>query len=117
MAFAPLPPVPQAGLPEWQFSFLNNVKQNIEELTGQKGDTGYQSLVKGAITVEPAGELAMRQVTAIGAGFGITTTSGTQNVASLEDHAVLITDVQTLINDVAYLRIVLNALINQIQNA
>ena len=113
MAFAPLPPVPQAGLPEWQFSFLNNVKQNIEELTGQRGDTGYQSLVKGAITVLPASELAMRQVTATGAGFDI---SG-QNVASLEDYAKLITDVQTLINDVAYLRIVLNELIIQIRNA
>lgn len=113
MSFAPLPPVPQSGLPEWQFSFLNNVKQNIEELTGQRGDTGYQSLVKGAITVEPASELAMRQVTAIGAGFSISS----QNVASLEDHSRLITDVQTLINDVAYLRIVLNELINQIQNA
>lgn len=113
MAFAPLPPVPQAGLPEWQFSFLNNVKQNIEELTGQRGDTGYQSLVKGAITVLPASELAMRQVTATGAGFTISS----QNVASLEDYAKLITDVQTLINDVAYLRIVLNELIIQIRNA
>lgn len=113
MAFAPLPPVPQTGLPEWQFSFLNNVKQNIEELTGQKGNTGYQAIIAGAITVFPASELAMRQVTATGAGFTI---SG-QNVASLEDYAKLITDVQTLINDVAYLRIVLNELINQVRNA
>jgi hypothetical protein len=54
----------------------------------------------------------MRQVTATGAGFTI---SG-QNVASLEDYAKLIVDVQTLIGDVAYIKDVLNTLISQLKN-
>ena len=53
----------------------------------------------------------MRQVTAKGAGFTI---SG-QEVAGLDDYGLLLTDVQTLANDVAFTRTVLNALINQLK--
>jgi hypothetical protein len=58
------------------------------------------------------GDLNLRQVTATGAGFTI---SGV-NVASAEDYAKLIVDVQTLIGDVAYIKDVLNALINQLKS-
>jgi hypothetical protein len=111
MSFAALPPVPQAGVPEWQFQFLNSVRQNVEELTGQRGRTGFQSIIGGQVTVLPLDELAMRQVTARGEGFTI---SGS-NVPSLDDHVKLIVDVQNLINDVQNLRLVLNTLIQQLQ--
>lgn len=110
MAFTPMPVVPQAGLPEWQFAFFNAAKQNIEALTGQSGNTGFQALLAGNVTTLPANQLNMRQVTAKGTGFTI---SGS-NVAGLDDHVALIKDVQTLINDVAYLRLVLNSLISQL---
>jgi hypothetical protein len=58
------------------------------------------------------GDLSIRQVTATGAGFTI---SGV-NVASAEDYAKLVVDVQTLIGDVAYIKDVLNALINQLKS-
>lgn len=112
MSYAALPAVPQVGIPEWQFQFLNNVKQNVEILTGQRGNTGYQALVAGQVGVQPIGDLSIRQVTATGAGFTI---SGV-NVASAEDYAKLIVDVQTLIGDVAYIKDVLNALINQLKS-
>jgi len=112
MSYAALPAVPQVGVPEWQFQFLNNVKQNVEILTGQRGDTGYQAIVSGQVGVQPMGDLSIRQVTATGAGFTI---SGV-NVASAEDYAKLIVDVQTLIGDVAYIKDVLNALINQLKS-
>jgi hypothetical protein len=112
MSYAALPAVPQVGVPEWQFQFLNNVKQNVEILTGQRGNTGYQALIAGQIGVQPIGDLSIRQVTATGAGFTI---SGV-NVASAEDYAKLIVDVQTLIGDVAYIKDVLNALINQLKS-
>jgi len=56
-------------------------------------------------------EQDMKQVSAKGAGFTI---SG-QEVAGLDDYGKLITDVQTLANDLAYTRAVLNALIRQIK--
>jgi hypothetical protein len=112
MSYAALPAVPQVGVPEWQFQFLNNVKQNVEILTGQRGNTGYQALIAGQVGVQPIGDLSIRQVTATGAGFTI---SGV-NVASAEDYAKLIVDVQTLIGDVAYIKDVLNALINQLKS-
>lgn len=112
MSYAPLPAVPQVGIPEWQFQFLNGVKQNVEILTGQRGNSGYEALIAGQVGVQPVGDLNIRQVTATGAGFTI---SG-QNVASLDDHAKLIVDVQTLIGDVAYIKDVLNTLISQLKN-
>lgn len=112
MSYAALPAVPQVGIPEWQFQFLNNVKQNVEILTGQRGNTGFQAIVSGQVGIQPMGDLNLRQVTATGAGFTI---SGV-NVASAEDYAKLVVDVQTLIGDVAYIKDVLNALITQLKS-
>lgn len=112
MAYSALPAVPQVGIPEWQFQFLNGVKQNLEEITGQRGKTGFQSVISGQIGVQTLDELNMRQVTAQGAGFTISS----QNVASLDDYAKLIIDVQTLIGDVENIRVTLNALIQQLRS-
>lgn len=111
MTFSALPPVPQVGVPEWQFQFLNGVKQNVELLTGQRGVTGFEAIVTGQISVQPIGELAIQQVSAQGSGFTI---SGS-DVASLDDYIKLLVDVNTLIGDVAYIKAVLNALIGQLQ--
>lgn len=111
MTFSALPPVPQAGVPEWQFQFLNGVKQNVELLTGQRGVTGFEAIVTGQISVQPIGELGIQQTSAQGSGFTI---SGS-DVPSLEDYGRLLVDVNTLIGDVAYVKAVLNALIGQLQ--
>jgi hypothetical protein len=112
MSYAPLPAVPQVGIPEWQFQFLNGVKQNIEILTGQRGDTGFQSLIARQVGIRTIGDLNLKQVTAQGAGFTI---SGVQ-VAGLDDYSKLIVDVQTLIGDVALIKDVLNTLITQLRS-
>jgi hypothetical protein len=111
MTFSALPPVPQVGVPEWQFQFLNGVKQNVELLTGQRGVTGFEAVVTGQISVQPIGELAIQQVSAQGSGFTILGS----DVPSLEDYGKLLVDVNTLIGDVAYVKAVLNALIDQLQ--
>jgi hypothetical protein len=111
MTFSALPPVPQVGVPEWQFQFLNGVKQNVELLTGQRGVTGFEAIVTGQISVQPIGELGIQQTSAQGSGFTI---SGS-DVASLDDYIKLLIDVNTLIGDVAYIKAVLNALIGQLQ--
>lgn len=112
MSYAALPPVPQVGVPEWQFQFLNGVKQNVELLTGQRGVTGFEAVISGRVTVQPIGELSIQQTSAQGSGFTI---SGS-DVPSLEDYGKLLIDVNTLIGDVAYIKAVLNVLIGQLQN-
>lgn len=112
MSFTALPPVPQVGVPDWQFQFLNGVKQNVELLTRQRGVTGFEAVINGQITVQPIGELSIQQISATGAGYTI---SGS-NVPSLEDYGKLLIDVNTLIGDVAYIKAVLNALIGQLQS-
>jgi hypothetical protein len=112
MAYSALPAVPQVGIPEWQFQFLNGVKQNLEELTGQRGNTGFQAIASGKVAIQTLDELNMRGVTAVGAGFTINAVL----VASAEDYAKLIVDVQTLIGDVENIRVTLNALIQQLKS-
>lgn len=111
MSYAAIPNVPQQGISEWQFAFFNALKQNVEQLTGQRGVPGYQSILVGNVGVQPADVLQIQQVTATGAGYTI---SGS-DVAALDDVAKLILDVQKVINDVQYLRDVLNTLILQLK--
>lgn len=109
--YASIPAVPQQGVSDWQFQYMNAVKQNLELLAAQRGDTGYQALLKGQLGVVPVGDLSMTQVTAVGAGFTI---SGS-DVAGLEDYSKLLIDVQRLANDVGYIKDVLNTLIAQLK--
>ena len=69
------------------------------------------ALTRGTVTVANPPAQTMTQVTAVGAGFTI---SGT-NVPSLDDYVKLVGNVQQLANDVATLRSVVNALINQLK--
>lgn len=112
MPFAALPAVPQSGVSDWQFQFLNSVKQNIEELTGQTG-TGFRSVLAGNITTQLIGELESNVVTLSGTGYTI---SGTQNVPTLEDFVLVASTVQQLVQDVYTLRATINTLIQQLQS-
>jgi len=111
--FTAIPAVPQGGITDWQSVLISSVKENVELLTGLRGETDLASkaVTLGQITVNPMTAQNMQQVSAKGAGFTI---SG-QEVAGLDDYGKLITDVQTLANDLAYTRSVLNALIRQIK--
>jgi hypothetical protein len=109
--FSAIPSIPQSGLTDWQFRTLSVMKENIELLTGTRGISGAAAITRGNITVSFAPVQTMQQVTAAGEGYTI---SGV-NVASAEDYAKLIVNVQQLANDVANVRATLNALVNQLR--
>jgi hypothetical protein len=111
--FTAIPAVPQGGITDWQSILISSVKENVELLTGLRGESDLQSkaITRGQITIKEMSEQDMKQVSAKGAGF---TVSG-QELAGLDDYGKLVTDVQTLANDLALTRAVLNALIRQIK--
>jgi hypothetical protein len=110
--FTAIPSIPQTGLTDWQFNTLNAMKENLELLTGARGnDNSVRALVSGQVTVANPAAQTMTQVTAQGSGYTI---SGV-TVPSLDDYAKLVTNVQQLANDVAALRSTLNVLINQLK--
>lgn len=111
--FTAIPAVPQGGITDWQSVLISSVKENVELLTGLRGEADLQSkaITQGQITVNQMSSQNLKQVSAKGAGFTI---SG-QEVAGLDDYGKLITDVQTLANDLAYTRAVVNALIKQLK--
>tara|TARA_R110000868_G_scaffold2031_4_gene15902 strand:+ start:8035 stop:8373 length:339 start_codon:yes stop_codon:yes gene_type:complete len=111
MSFSAIPGVPQAGLNEWQFQFMNSTKQNLEQLTGQSGSSTYKAVLSGQIGIIAVPEQAIRQVTIGGGGYTI---SGA-NVAANEDLISLATNVQALIGDVAVLHDAVNTLIAQLR--
>lgn len=89
---------------------LNALKENVEVLTGARGDAASHAVVSGQITTRGATG-SFTGVTAQGQGF----TVGGQMVAGYDDYTKLISDVQTLAADVAILRETLNALIAQLR--
>jgi outer membrane murein-binding lipoprotein Lpp len=89
---------------------LNALKENVELLTGARGDKATHAVVSGQITLSGATGTFVG-VTAQGQGF----TVGGQMVAGYDDYAKLITDVQTLAADVATLRQTVNTLISQLR--
>ena len=111
--FTAIPAVPQGGITDWQSILISSVKENVELLTGLRGESDLQSkgITRGQVTIKEMSEQDMKQVSAKGAGF---TVSG-QELAGLDDYGKLVTDVQTLANDLALTRAVLNALIRQIK--
>jgi hypothetical protein len=111
--FTAIPAVPQGGITDWQSVLISSVKENVELLTGLRGeaDLASRAVTKGQITLQEMPAQNMRQVSAKGTGFTISS----QEVAGLDDYGLLITDVQTLANDLAYTRNVLNALIRQLK--
>jgi hypothetical protein len=114
MAFSALPPVPTADNREWLYRFNNAMKQNMELLTGQRGQSGSRAILAGQVSLNPVPELNMRQVTATGVGIAVNSAASTA-VATQADYVKLIVDVQTLANDVAAIRATLNGLIEQLK--
>ena len=111
--FTAIPGVPQTNITDEQSLLISTIKQNVELLAGIRGeeDSQIKAVTKGDIDVNPQDLQNMRQVSAKGEGFTI---SG-QNVVSLEDYDKLRQDVQTLADDLAFTRAVLNALITQLK--
>lgn len=111
--YTAIPAVPQTGVDEWQSRILNALKENVELLTGTRGepDSASVALNRARVNVAVPPAQAMRQVSASGRGVII---SGV-NVPLLEDYNQLIVDVQRLANDVATLRATVEVLITQLR--
>ncbi len=111
--YTAIPAVPLVGVEEWQSQLLNALKENVELLTGTRGEPDLASAVinRARLTVAVPPAQTMVQVGAQGSGVAI---SGT-NVPVLEDYTQLIVDVQKLANDVANLRATVEVLITQLR--
>jgi hypothetical protein len=111
--YTAVPAVPLVGVEEWQSQLLNALKENVELLTGTRGEPDLASVAinRARLTVQVPPVQTMVQVSAQGSGVTI---SGA-NIPILEDYTQLITDVQKLANDVANLRATVEVLITQLR--
>lgn len=111
--FTGIPSLPQANIDAWQMSVLGALKENVELLTGTRGeaDGASRALLKSQITVSQPAAPQFTALSARGAGLTI---SGAQ-VPSLADYVSLLRDVQLIANDVARLRATVDTLIQQLR--
>jgi len=72
--FTSVPAVPQGGFTDYQTVLIGAVKENIELLTGLRGeaDVVSKAITQGQVTVNQMGQQKMQQVTAKGDGSTIT---------------------------------------------
>lgn len=111
--YTAIPAVPLVGIEPWQSQLLNALKENVELLTGARGETDSASVAlnRARITVSAPAQQTMTRVSAQGGGV---TLSGV-SVPTLEDYTLLLGDVQRLANDVATLRSTVQLLISQLR--
>lgn len=111
--FSAIPNPPQSEMSGWQYYMLSALKENVELLTGARGekDNASRAVTKASITVSQAPAQTMRQVTAQGASV---TLDGAA-VPAIDDYVELLKNVQALANDVATLRATVNTLIGQLR--
>lgn len=110
-SFAAVPNIPLSELNNWQYSTLNSLKENIELLTGARAGGQLRAVTKAQLTVAAPPTQTMTAVSARGIGYNVSGVS----VPSLEDYVQLVSDVQSLANDVAALRSTVNSLIAQLK--
>ena len=115
--FTSVQAVPQGGFTDYKTVLIGAVKENIELLTGLRGeaDVVSKAITQGQVTVNQMGQQKMQQVTAKGDGSTITISGTAYDLANLSDVRKLIVDVQTLAGDVAEMRATLNFLIKQMR--
>lgn len=92
---------------------LSALKENVELLTGQRGEVGLDSVAvtRGQITA-PYAEAEFSGLTATGAGLQLANGA----VPQYDDYVKLLRDVQLLAYDVAVLRSTVNVLLAQLRS-
>ena len=115
--FTSVPAVPQGGFTDYQTVLIGAVKENVELLTGLRGevDTVSKAVTQGQVTVNEMGQQKLQQTSAKGSGSVITISGTSYELANLDDFRKLIIDVQTLAGDVAEMRATLNFLLRQLK--
>jgi len=111
--YTAIPSAPQAGADEWLVRTLNALKENVELLTGSRGepDRASAALTRSTVRTATPPTQTMQRVSARGSGVSI----GGTNVPVLEDYVALTNDVQKLANDVANLRATLELLLTELK--
>lgn len=111
--FTGIPDIPQVGIDEWQYRILEAIKQNVELLTGTRGeaDGASAAITRSAITTRAPTSASFQVLSAKGTGYTIANVQ----VPSLEDYILLLRDFQSLAQDVANLRATVASLITQIR--
>jgi len=105
-------PSPQGKSP-LDVQFLGAIKENVEVLTGQRGDKALSSaavLRENVLSADPAVQKSTR-LTATGAGLNISNAQ----VPSYADYAKALADIQTLSSDLANLRTYVTQLVTALR--
>lgn len=135
--FSGIPSLPQSGVEEWNLRTLGALKQNVELLTGSRGETDLASkaLIRSQFTVNPPPSpsltsvsqlsvspdisgIAAVNVTPVASGTPVIVANAgwTSFLSSLSSGGYASAqDVQRLASDVAQLRATLNTLIAQLK--
>lgn len=111
--YTAVPAVPLVGVEEWQSQFLNAIKENVELLTGARGEVDRASAALNRASLNISIPPAQTMVRVSASGNGVTISGA--NVPVLEDYTQLLSDVQRLANDVANLRATVEVLITQLR--
>lgn len=106
--FVATPGIPDQ-INDWQATLFGAFKENVELLTGTRGEAGLpsQAVLRGDVTVSQVGQQDMTEISARSNGVQI---SGS-DVALLDNFRDLLNDVQLLANDVFATRRALDLLI------
>ena len=125
--YSAIPALSDTGVEQWQAFMLDSIKENVELLTGSRGEDGQASkaITKAQLSVASPPVQQMTNITATGAGSAVLTgftivgstvnVTGRANVPVLEDYNLLLSNVQQLANDVAGLRATVEILISQLK--
>lgn len=95
--------VPQSGIPQWQVDLLNQIKEAVELLSGNRG-TGARAVMNKNVTIVPQNYITMTRVTAVANG-----------AYSQQEFLNLMNNVQELANNVVTLQNQVNELIKQLE--
>ena len=111
--FVGIPALPEQGPTEEEQLFLSAVAENLQLLTGSRGESDGASvaITKGSLSVSTPPAQTMTNVSA--RGYGVTISN--VQVPTLSDYVALVQDVQALANDVVRLRATVETLISQLR--
>ncbi|MCH9837311.1 hypothetical protein K0U83_16735 [bacterium] len=109
-----LPAIPSEEIPQWQYDILSSMKENLEIMMGQRGPG--RTVTNDAIGVEAAERQTMKQLSARGDFYELTTTGGVIYFPTRDDYVKLLNDTQQLAIDVANIQSALNALLENLRS-
>jgi hypothetical protein len=111
--FQGIPSIPPEKVQQWQYDVLTAMKENLEILLGQRGPGRVTT--NDTVGVEVADRQVMKQLSARGDFYNLTTSGGDIQFPRQEDYVKLLNDVQQLAIDVANIQNALNALLRNMK--